>query len=209
MEENLNNDKKSKLNKTWLLVAGLVILTIVLLVVSLTSKNFSPLKGGTRDEVVEKARTSLSISEELRPLETSGKYETDIVINTNGDEISGTQIELSFDPKAISSVDITPGDFIPDPTVLIKSIDTKTGVIRYAIAIKPGDKMVKGTGVIATISFTKTGTEETYINFLPQSQVSTTGHNQSVLRETVSAVIDGATVSGSGEVSPPITQGSN
>lgn len=196
MEENTNSAvKKNKLNKTWLLVTGLVILTVILLVVSLTSKNFSPLRSTPKEVKVDFAHTSLAVSEDVRLL-TSGKYETNITINTNEDEISGVQIELSFDPKSLTNVDITPGTFIKEPATLIKTVDTGTGVIRYVIAIKPGDKTVKGQGVIATVSFNKTNAEETFINFLPQSQVSTTGHNQSVLRETISAVINLETSSG-------------
>ena len=208
MEENLNTNKKSKLNKTWLLVAGLVILTVVLLVISLTSKNFSPLKSTPKEVNVDFAHTSLLISENVRQI-PGGGYETDVMINTDEDEISGAQIELSFDPKALTNVDIAPGTFINNPTVLIKSVDTKTGVIRYAIAIKPGDKMVKGTGTIAVVKFNKISTTPTYINFLPQSQVATTSHNQSLLKETTSAVIDQAPVSGSSAISLPISQGSN
>ncbi len=208
MEENINNVKKNKLNKTWLLVAGLVMLTVVLLVVSLTSKNYSPLRSTPKNVKVDFAHTSLVISEDVRQT-PNGKYETDVIINTNEDEISGAQIELSFDPKALTSIDVTPGSFIKSPTVLIKTIDTKTGVIRYAIAIKPGDKMVKGTGTIATISFNKEGASPTSINFLPQSQVSTTSHNQSLLKETTSVIIDEAPASGSSAVSPPISPSSN
>ncbi len=190
MEDNSNNiTRKNKLNKTWLLVAGLVILTGVLLFVSLTSKNFSPLRSTPKNVKVDFAHTSLAVSENVRQA-PNGKYETDVIINTNGDNISGAQIELSFDPKALTNIDIKPGTFIDNPTVLIKTIDTKTGTVRYAVAIKPGDKMIKGEGIVAVISFTKIGTTSTYINFLPQSQVSTTDHNQSVLRETVSAIID-------------------
>lgn len=205
MEENINNVKKNKLNKTWLLVAGLVILTVVLLVVSLTSKSFSPLKSTPKEVKVDFAHTSLAVSEDIRQL-ANGKYETDVIINTSEDEISGAQIELSFDPKALTNVDITPGTFINQPAILIKTIDTSTGVIRYAIAIKPGDKMVKGEGVIATISFNKVGNEPTTLNFLPQSQVSTTSHTQSLLRETASAVIDVTPASGSGaQITPQVS----
>lgn len=206
MEENTNNIvKKNKLNKTWILVAGLVILTAVLLIVSLTSKNFSPLKSTPKEIRVDFAHTSLAVSEDIRQL-TSGKYETDITINTNEDEISGAQIELSFDPKSLTNVDIVPGTFINEPAILIKTIDTGTGVIRYVIAIKPGDKMVKGEGIIATVSFNKVGSDPTYINFLPQSQVSTTSHIQSLLKETASAVINVAPASGSGaQIKPQIS----
>lgn len=205
MEENINSIKKNKLNKTWLLVAGLVILTVILLVVSLTSKNFSPLRSTSKNVKVDFAHTSLVVSEDVRQT-SNGKYETDVIINTNEDEISGAQIELSFDPKSLTNLDITPGTFINSPAILLKTVDLKTGVIRYAIAIKPGDKMVKGTGTLATISFNKVGSSATSINFLPQSQVSTTSHNQSLLKETTSAVIDEAPASGSGaQVTPQIS----
>lgn len=203
MEDNSNNIvKKNKLNKTWLLVAGLVILTVVLLVVSLTSKNFSPLRSTPKEVKVDFAHTSLAVSEDVRQ-SPDGGYETDVTINTYEDEISGAQIELSFDPKVLTNVDIEQGTFINSPAVLIKTVDTKTGVIRYAIAIKPGDKMVKGEGVIATISFNKTGTTPTNLNFLPQSQVSTTAHSQSLLRETTSAVISVGSASGAGAQTTP------
>ncbi len=203
MEDNSNNIvKKNKLNKTWLLVAGLVILTVVLLVVSLTSKNFSPLRSTPKEVKVDFAHTSLAVSEDVRQ-SPDGGYETDVTINTYEDEISGAQIELSFDPKVLTNVDIEQGTFINSPAVLIKTVDTKTGVIRYAIAIKPGDKMVKGEGVIATISFNKTGSTPTNLNFLPQSQVSTTAHSQSLLRETTSAVISVGSASGAGAQTTP------
>ena len=63
MEENLKSIKNSSLNKTWLLVAGLVILTVALLVVSLNSKNFPGLPTSSKDVKTDFAHTSLAISE--------------------------------------------------------------------------------------------------------------------------------------------------
>lgn len=192
MEENLQTQSpapvKKSLNKTWILVAGLVILTVVLLVVSITSKGLSPILRNTPSERNEIAHTSMSISEDFRNSD-SEKVESDVLINTDKDEVSGVQIKISYDPKEITNVDIAPGTFFNSPNVLIKTIDEKTGVITYVLAIKPGDKMVKGEGVVATLSFTRLGTNESYLSFLPQSQVSTTKHNRSVLKTTVSAVI--------------------
>lgn len=189
MEEKKTSIKKINLNKTWLLVAGLVILTAILLVVSLTSKNFSPLSSNPKNEQVDFAHTSLSISEDIRPSTTSGRYEVDIIIDTDKDKIIGGQVELSYDSEVLKNVDIQPGSFINNPSVALKTIDPKNEVIRYAIGIKPGSINVKGKGIIATISFTKTDPEETYLNFLPQSVISTSAHNKSVLKETVSGVI--------------------
>ncbi len=193
MEENIQNIqqeiKKNNLNKTWLLVAGLVILTVILLVVSFTAKNipFNPLsnKGNEANE----SRTSLSFSETPRASTTPGTYEIDINIDSRENLVAGAQLELVFDPEFLSSVIIKPGDYLTNPTVLINKINNKDGRATYAIAIPPQAKAVKGKGVIAVISFTKIKTGETSINFLPHTQIASPGINYSVLKETVSAII--------------------
>lgn len=188
MEKNLNQIKKTGLNKTWLLVAGLVILTVILLVVSLTTKNFPGLPSGGRDEKLNLAHTSLAFSEEPRASSVSGTYEVDLNINTGDNEVQAAQLELVFDPKILTKVDIQPGSFFENPTVLSKKIDSKNGRITFAIANSTQSLPVKGTGVIATVSFSKSSTSETIISFLPHTQVSA-GRSGSVLKETVSAVI--------------------
>ena len=189
MEENVEKLKKNSLNKTWLLVAGLVILTVVLLVVSLTSKSFSPLPKSPKAVKTDVARTSLSISEEPRASTVSGTYETDVNINSDDNKISGVQLELVFDPKILTKVDIRPGDFLKNPVIIIKKIDLANGRISYALANKPGEKGVRGMGSVAVISFSKASAQETNISFLPHTEVASPGNDQSVLRQTSSAVI--------------------
>lgn len=189
MEENVKSKKNSNLNKTWLLVAGLVILTAILLVVSLNSKNFPGLPSESKEVKTDFAHTSLSISEEPRASTVSGTFEVGITIDTDKNEITGVQLELTFDPSILGRVDIKPGDFLKNPAVLIKDIDIKNGRITYALGNRPGEKAVKGTGTVAILSFSKGSQVETGINFLPHTAVSSPGHNQSVLKETVSAVI--------------------
>src|SRR3990167_10921912 len=188
MEENLKSIKNSSLNKTWLLVAGLVILTVALLVVSLNSKNFPGLPTSSKDVKTDFAHTSLAISDEPRTGTASGTYEVDINIETKDNEVTGAQLELVFDPKVLTKVDIRPGDFLNDPVILIKDIDSQNGRITYVFGNKPGQKAVKGKGKVAVISFSKAGQEQTNINFLPHTAVSAPGYNQSVLRNTTSAV---------------------
>lgn len=187
MEENKDNIKKGP-KKTWIIIAGIIALIAIPLIIFLSSKNLNPLSKDNVNEKTTTARTSLSVSEDIRTI-SEGNYETDIIINSNGDKISGAQIELAFEPTLLTNVDITPGNFLNSPTVLTKTIDTTNGVIRYILAIKPGGETAEGTGVLATLSFTKTSQEPTNIGFLPTSQVSTTGLNQSILKETISADI--------------------
>lgn len=197
MEENIEKLKKSSLNKTWLLVSGLVILTVVLLVISLTSKNFSQLPKNFETAKTDIAHTSLSISEEPRTSSISGTYETDVIINSDKDKISGVQLELVFDPKILTKVDIKPGSFIKNPVVIIKKVDVANGRISYALANKPGENPVKGMGTIAVISFSKVEIADTNISFLPHTEVASPGITLSVLKKTSSAVIGALPTSGS------------
>lgn len=197
MEENTQNTNSSpesssklKINKTLLLVVGLVILTGVLLAISLYSKGPSPISSIIKkDEENNFAKTSLVLSEEVRKSSVSGVYEMDVNIDSDDNEVTGAQLELSFDPKVLGKVDIKPGSFLSNPVVILKKIDTASGKITYMLGNQLGEPGVKGQGTIAVISFSKTGNEETFIDFLPQTIVTAQGLDQSVLKETVSAVI--------------------
>jgi hypothetical protein len=136
------------------------------------------------------AHTSLAISEEIRNSTASGTYEVDVNIDTSKNEVITTQLELSYNPKEITNIDIRPGSFFKNPTVAFKRIDASNGRVTYALANKSNEKPVKGKGVIAVITFRKIVSGETYINFLPQTQVGAPGISESVLRESASGLID-------------------
>ncbi len=198
MEENVQNTnspssanlKKFNVNKTVLLVIGLVILTAVLLAISLYSKGSSPFPVITKqDQDKDFAHTSLSLSEEPRSSSLSGVYEVDVLIDSEDNQVTGVQLELSYDPKVLGKVDIKPGSFLSNPVVILKKIDTTNGRITYMLGSQLGDAGVKGKGTVAVISFSKTGDNETFIDFLPQTLVTAQGLDQSVLKETVSGVI--------------------
>ena len=194
MEENTNSTPESssklKINKTLLLVIGLVILTGVLLAISLYSKGSSPIPSIIKnDEESNFAKTSLVLSEEVRKSSASGVYEVDVSIDSDGNEVTGVQLELSYDPKVLGKVDIKPGSFLSNPVVILKKIDTDSGKITYMLGNQLGNPGVKGQGTVAVISFSKTGDNETSIDFLPQTLVTAQGQDQSVLKETVSGVI--------------------
>lgn len=113
---------------------------------------------------------------------TSGET-TNILINTGGNKVNAVQIELSYDPSAIGNVDIAAGSFLKNPSEFLKRIDTDNGRISYAIGVPLGQKGVQGSGVVATLSFTKLKTSgTTSIDFLPKSLVTAEGIAQSVLR---------------------------
>lgn len=180
--------KFKSFKKTPFLIAGLVILTGILLAVSLNlgSEPKSPTSNATQEDF---AHTSLSISEEIRESTVSGVFEVDVNIDTNDDLVTGVQLELEYDPEALTKVDVVNGDFLENPNILIKEINENEKRITFVAGKKPEQSSVSGEGVIAVISFEKVTDEPTYINFLPQTLVSAEGLNQSVLKETISTII--------------------
>lgn len=80
------------------------------------------------------------------------------------------QLEIAYDPNALSQVSITPGTYFDAPQVLLNNINTHTGRISYALS----GKEINETGSIATISVTKNPAfpdVETSLSFLPKSMI--------------------------------------
>lgn len=130
-----------KINKTWVLIIVLIILTGILIAISIYSKEIetnSKVKI-TPMENIEKevAFTILEISDEPRISSISGRYEVDVIINTNENQVTQTQIELSYDPKQLRIYDIKPGTFISNPVIVQKNIDSENGRLSYWLGVKP------------------------------------------------------------------------
>lgn len=183
---NIPGGKKMKLNKTFFLVIGLIILTVALLIISLSGKVNTPFNDATEESSKSDAHTTLSISEEVRA-NTDGKYEVDVNISTGEDQVTGAQIELSYDPDALTDVEIIPGGFLESASILDQKVDEANGKITLTLGSSLESEPVEGDGIIAIISFSKANDSETNIEFLPETVVSAGGKN--VLNETVSAVI--------------------
>lgn len=185
-----NSEKtKVKMNKTWILVAVLVIITAVLLVISLTAQNpfISPNKASETPRI--KAETSLLFSDSVRVGSVSGTYEVDINIDSGENKVTLVQLEMNYDTSQLSKVDIKPGNFIGSPAVIQKSINTADGRIKYWIGVKPNQSGVNGRGVIATLVFAKPATGAAQIIFLPKTSISASGTDQSVLKSVASGYI--------------------
>lgn len=108
----------------------------------------------------------------------------DIIIDTHSNAVSGVQLNISYDPKILTTVQLLPGTFFDNPNTLLNSIDTTKGIISYAVAIKPSAQQKKGKGVIATILFQPVSdtTGYTRLTFLSQTKITSEGINSSVLK---------------------------
>jgi hypothetical protein len=92
-----------------------------------------------------------------------GTFSVDIVVNPNGYGVSGGEVNIAFDPSAISVVDIVFGDlFGANPLVGAKLYDNTLGTAKYAVARQGATTPPTSTGIFATITFTAKSKAGTY-----------------------------------------------
>lgn len=172
------------MKRTLLLILVLIIAAAGLVALSLNTKSTHP-----PAYPASFAQTTLVLTKPVAS--SSGEMTSNILINTQGNKVNAVQIELSYDPQALGNMDITAGLFIKSPTEFIKKIDTDNGRISYAIGVALGEKGTQGSGVVATLSFTKLKTSGlTSIDFLPKSLISAQEVSQSVLRTATGIKFD-------------------
>lgn len=122
-------------------------------------------------------------------LDTTGRGAINVNIETGGNEVTAVQLELKYDPSAITDVAIVHSDFFTNPIELFKRIDTQNGRITYMLGISTAQNPISGSGTVAKITFRKvreTKLSSTTIKFSKtensESIVAATGIDQSVLR---------------------------
>jgi hypothetical protein len=115
---------------------------------------------------------ALTLSPENKTVLAGRQNSIDITIGSDGNYPTEIQLEMSYDPTALTNVQVTPGDFLPNAKILLNNIDTATGRISFAVILPPKQKPINRSGVIATISFIpNTMKTESQILFLPKTTV--------------------------------------
>lgn len=176
--------------KTWALVIALMILTGALLYISVSAnKNPKPETAVSITPTKEAGQTALSFSEEGKFATGSSLIKTDILIDSGNNKITGAQIELIYDPKVLTKVDIIPGDFLKDSVEVLKKVDIKTGRISYVLGTKL-NATSQGQGILATITYFRLNNSKTKIDFLPQTLITAQGINESALKKSQSGILE-------------------
>lgn len=183
--------KKGMPKQTLAFITFLIAVTIVLLGLAVYTQ-----KPGTQGPITEQstspsyAHTSLKLTPPVNTQALPNTYTTDVTIATGGDKVTAAQLELSYDPKVLTNVQIKTGTFIQNPVVLLKKVDQTNGRISLAIGISLGGKTPVGTGTVATITFNEvlTATGSTILDFLPKTAVTAQGIAQSVLKTTTGSL---------------------
>lgn len=193
MEEKTAQAKKGMSRQTIAFVTFLIVVTIVLLGLAVyTQKPGAPTPTPTvqRPTSPSYAHTSLKLTPPVNTPALPNSYTTDVTIATGGDKVTAAQLELSYDPKVLTNVQIKPGTFIKNPVVLLKKVDQANGRISLAIGIPLGQNGPTGTGTVATITFDEvpTATGSTILDFLPKTAVTAEGIAQSVLKSSTGSL---------------------
>lgn len=128
---------------------------------------------------------------------TANPAQVDIMVETGGQEISGTQLELQYNPAIIKNVTVssptdsffgTPNDY----KILYTNIDQQNGTISFTVAANNRELARTGNGKVATLSFTvdqNTTVPTTTLTFAPTTLVTIFGANQTVLKEAAGLTV--------------------
>lgn len=184
--------------KTTLLIIILAVATTVLVILAITSEQTKKpdvaQKPSVAPTIAVVKSTTISFAPALIDASGSTPVSVDILADTSTDEISGVQVELTYDPKAITNVKIAaPLDAslfgsVGKYAVLFSEVDPALGRVSYAAAIKPNQKGISGAGKVATVTFQKATTAllpvQTFIRFVNKTMVTKSGVSESVLKQT-------------------------
>jgi hypothetical protein len=168
--------------KTFFLIALLVLVTVCLLALALIPNLKGPIIKSKPVANIDYAQTQLSFSPPV--IATPSGYKADVLISTGKNKVTAAQLEINYDPKLLTNIDIKPGSFFTDPTILLKKVDAVNGRLVYVLGIGIGGTPATGKGTVAIISFStlpNLTTIKTPINFLPKTAVTAVGYVQSVL----------------------------
>lgn len=177
--------------RTIILIVVLLLVTAGLLAIALapkkapTPEKSAPGTGATPDY----AHSVLSIAQPV--LTPAGTYSSSVSIDTGSNQVTGVQLELSFDPTKLQIVDIKPSTFFPTAAELgVKKIDNVNGTISYALIAGIGKAGVSGSGDVAVITFRQIGKtgDTAELKFEAKSLVTAAERAESVMDKAVDAV---------------------
>lgn len=199
--------------KTLALITGLVLVTVVLFVVALRAgqqqnvpSTPQPTQSAQQPEPTIPAFTVLNLSPNPLTVAPGRQGKAEVTIDTDQNDVTAVQLELGYDPNIITNVKVTPGTLITNPAILIDKNNPTEGRYTYAFGITPNGTPVKGTGVVATVTFTARANavgKDTQLGLLPTTLVTARGVANSVLKSAAGTVI---TVSASAGAAPATTQ---
>ena len=142
------------------------------------------------------ASTVLSFPTEVNK-RVGDSFAVNIQIDTGENQVSGADLEITFDPNVLECLSLSPGTFLVNPNSWYERIDNDSGRIVYTLGSFDSRR---GSGVFASIDFRAKNAGTSPLRFEAGTSVAGIGENEA-LQETVSGTV---IVSG-GDVTPTPT----
>ncbi len=175
--------------RTLLLIAALLLITGGLLYLAIKEDQPQTISKLIPTPTPSPAHAILSLVPETSS--TSALQKVDVVAQSNGNQLAGAQLNLSYDPTVLTNVTIKSGTYFANPTILFNSVDKVNGRISYVLAIQPTGVEASGSGTVATITYSlaPTASASTTLSFLPKTEVTQLGILGSVLKSVKNLTI--------------------
>jgi len=187
------------MKKTTILIIILFVFTVGLIYIAVqTEKNSPPVIPSEEiteqeaQDIIPTINPQSVLSFEPVTLDTTqniqSTYSATIVLDTNGQEISGAQIELSYDPAILRNVSIFPAEnniLGTNPSVILNKVDQELGRISLEILIAGLDsEEISGNGNIATLNFSLNSitAQSTEISFINKTTIRSIKSTNSLLQ---------------------------
>lgn len=128
----------------------------------------------------------------LPATKTTGVGETAsfaVIINTNGDNVSAVQLEISYNTTALENVTFTKGTILP---VVLSQISVANGKIKATLASEVTSPY-SGTGTVGTISVRTKSAMTSNLSFTANTMVAAVGKTGNTLASKTGAAITAGT----------------
>lgn len=167
--------------KTLGLVLALALITAGLVYIAIRQEQPAKTSAPIPTPKVSHAYSILSLVLESA---SNAAYQTIAIhVDSKQNRLSGAQINLAYDPAALTNMSLKVGDYFANPTILLKNVDAKNGRITLVLAIQPNAHEASGSGTIATLSYSVLpSTSSTKIQFLPKTALTQEGELETVLK---------------------------
>lgn len=127
----------------------------------------------------------LSFQSTTTTIKTYDTFDLNININTNGNQIIGAELYISFDKTKLEALEATLGTFLTGAYVIEKNLDNQNGKVTFKLLI-PVDKTPKsGPGTLALLRFRARSAGTTTVNFSSETLIAAVNEGaQNVLKTT-------------------------
>lgn len=176
-----------------IIIASLVLLTGLGVLTQRLSNQSAQVSAPSRTKSAptptpKRAFTNLTATPSKDVVSVGERFTIAVQITTGENNVTGVQLELSYDPEVLQITEVLQGDFFVKPIIYANKNDSTKGTITFAIGSFEGKK---GTGTVALLKAVarKTSPSIEVLHIKPTTLVTELNNKESVLNERKGATL--------------------